>query len=73
MDRLIRFVAYILLSGATFILACGIASFFVDESSLVYVFSEKFRIMGMTMLFAGLVMLFLEKNKKLTSELRSRK
>jgi hypothetical protein len=73
MAKLMRLTAYVLFAGSLFIVACGVASFFADESSFVYVFSEKFRGMGLTMLFAGQVLILLDKNKKLTEQLRGRK
>lgn len=73
MNKLMRLTAYVLFAGSLFIVACGIASFFAEESSFVYVFTQKFRGMALTLAFAGQVLILLDKNRKLTEQLRGKK
>jgi hypothetical protein len=73
MDKLMRLNAYIFFAGSAVIVGCGIASFFTDETSFFYVFSKKFNPLAMILFLAGYVLILLDKNKKLTDELRGRK
>ncbi len=73
MEKLMRLTAYLFFAGAAVIVACGVASFFMDESSFAYVFSQKFNAMAFILFLAGFVLILAGKNKQLAEQLRSRK